>query len=168
MMFGRREGRLSSHVPGAWLTWPTLQDGSSGPEVAGASHHATDANTVVNNFGELLTAQLVVEKSGKWAGSVRVLFDGKVVGSIPSSLVPKFAKVVDQLHFEGFPAICRMTESPGQVAPWFLIHGRPEPRQADGPFIPPTGHTLKVALADGQAELLEASLNSRAEPPWLR
>ena len=66
-------------VTPSWLAWPTLSEANFGPEVAGTSLPRKELERIIERWGDLLTAELVIESKGAFAGAVRVLFDGEHV-----------------------------------------------------------------------------------------
>ena len=159
-VFGRK--RAASISP-TWLAWPTLTERAYGPEAVGTTHHVPEITAVLERWGPLFTAELVVEREGQFAGAVRVRVGGVEVGSVPRDQEESYRVVVNELTGSGSAATCRITASPGVNAPWLMIHGHPALRENGEPFLPPTGVDEYVELAAGQAEVLDASLYSRAK-----
>ena len=150
-------------TPPTWLAWPTLSEASSGPEATGTVHHAKELARIIKRWGDLLTAELVIESKGPYAGAVRVLVGGEEVASVPHAVSSDYRHIVEKLHAMGDAATCRISATDGELAPWLFILGRPAVRQEDAPFLPPTGPGDFVALSDGEMERLDATLNSRAK-----
>jgi hypothetical protein len=140
-----------------------LSEAGYGPEAIGATHHAAELARIMAQWGNLFTAELVIERTGQYAGAVRLLVGGEEVGSVPHGAADPYRPVIEALNAGGSAATCRISAEEGELAPWLLILGRPAVRPDDAPFLPPVGAGDYVTLAAGEAERLEASLNSRAK-----
>jgi hypothetical protein len=151
-VFGRKR---SASISPTWLAWPALTERACGPEAVATTHHVPEIRAIIDRWGPLLTAELVIEEEGQFAGAVRVQVGGVEVGSVPHDQEESYRVVVKALNGSGRAATCRLSATPGKQAPWLLIHGEP--------FLPPIGAGDFVVLADGRAEPLDASLNSRAK-----
>ena len=150
-------------TPATWLAWPTLSEASFGPEATGTLHHVGELEWVINRWGDLFTAELVGERTGPYADAVRLVVDGKEVGSVPHGVSDKYRPVVEALNAQGLAATCRISADRGELAPWLLILGRPAIRQNDAPFLPPSGPGDFVVLSSGEMERLDSALASRAK-----
>lgn len=159
-VFGRRK---ATPISPSWLAWPTLSELPGGPEAAGTAHHLQEAKAFIGRWGSLVTAELAIEEEGPYAGAVRLRVGGVEVGSVPHASADAYRAVVVALNGARLPATCRVSAAPGENAPWLLIHGGPAPRQDGEPFLPPASPGDFVALDAGEAERLDASLNSRAK-----
>ena len=150
-------------TPATWLAWPTLREVSFGYEATGDTHHAAELARIMTRWGDLFTAELVIELTGQYAGAVRLLVGGEEVGSVPHGAADAYRPVIEALNTGGSAATCRISADEGELAPWLLILGRPAVRPDDAPFLPPVGAGDYVTLAADEAERLDASLNSRAK-----
>jgi hypothetical protein len=109
-------------------------------------------------------AQLVIQANGAYEGAVRVMVGGSELGSIPSRLAGKFRDAITQLDSVGCPATCHAqleAELPEGNVDVFLW-AAPSLRDHDEPFLPP-GLGPPLRLYPGQAERLDASIDSRAK-----
>ena len=154
---------MSPPISPTWLAWPTLSEAGFGYEATGATHHSAELARIMAQWGDLFTAELVIERTGQYAGAVRLIVGGIEVGSVPHGAADAYRLVIEALNAAGSAATCRVSADEGELAPWLLILGRPAVRPDDAPFLPPVGAGDYVALAAGEAERLDASLNSRAK-----
>ena len=159
----QRLAKVTHATSPTWLAWPTLSEASFGHEAVGAVHHAGELARIIGRWGDVFTAELVIEEAGQYAGAVRLLVGGEQVGSVPHDASDEYRTVIETLRAGGNPATCRVSATEGQLAPWLLILGRPAIRQDNDPFLPPAGSGDYVTLSTGERERLEATLNSRAK-----
>ena len=79
---------------------------------------------------------------------------------MPHRIAEDYRQAVYELQRAGKRALCRISASPGPVAPGLLIHGAPRPRLLGDPFLPPTGSGEPVVLDAADTALLDASLGA--------
>jgi|GEM_PF-1345512 hypothetical protein len=149
-------------VPPTWLAWPTLKSAPTQTKTAGVFYHQDDLKKCLKAFGPLVMAELRIEMKGEYAGAVRVFVDGKMLGSLPAGMADDFRPVIAALHESGQLATCRalLEVARENFDVWLSV--QPENRPDDDPFLTPFS-SVSVTLYEGQAEALEASLNSKAK-----
>ena len=136
----------SPRISADWLAWPTLSERPTGPHVVGATFHKAELAIVTDFWGQLLMAELVVGPRGEFAGAVNLMVGGIAVGNVPHRIAEDYRQAVYELQRAGKRALCRISATPGPVAPGLLIHGAPRPRLLGDPFLPPTGAGESVVL----------------------
>jgi hypothetical protein len=144
-----------------WLAWPTLGELPSGPDVVGVTFHRPELGIIMDFWGPLFMAELVARPSSELSAPVVLVVGGVVVGSVPRRIAGEYRRAVDELHRSGKRALCRVSASPGPVAPLLLIHGAPRPRQLGDPFLPPTGAGDRVVLDPAETGRLQSVLEGR-------
>jgi hypothetical protein len=159
-VFGRKQ---VTAISPSWLVWPTLSELPYGPEAVGTTPHLKEITAIIDRWGSVVTAELAIEEKGQFAGAVRLRVGGAEVGTVPHGIADDYRAVIRALNSARLAATCRVSASPGESAPWLLIHGKPAPRQDGEPFLPPIGAGDFVVLGAGQAERLDGLLNSRAK-----
>jgi hypothetical protein len=132
----------------------------------GGHAYRKEAVDVLRRFGPLVLAELRIERSGQYAGAVRVCVGNAQLGSVPSELADAYRKVVETLTCNGQPATIHVELEIGEyVDVWGLC--KPQLRQEGEPLLP-TQYREDVHLFDGIAADLDASLNSRAKEKKVR
>ncbi|HLI32972.1 MAG TPA: hypothetical protein VKU89_09580 [Solirubrobacteraceae bacterium] len=149
-------------IGASWLAWPTLAERSVAVKVAGTNHYRNSAQAIFDRYGDLVMAALTIEARGTYAGAVRVEVAGAVLGHVPHGAADEYRNVVEALAKSTLPCTCRAELEVGDYADVWL-HGRPEPRSTDEPFLPPIDSEVAVDLDEGQARSLDESLCSRAK-----
>lgn len=148
-------------VSATWLAWPTLMSGGGLVKTAGVYYHQEELHRVIGTHGPLVMAELTVESSGQYAGAVHVSVGGTLLGNIPHELAEKYREAVLRLHADDKPATCRaQLEALEYFDVW--LDAKPEVRTGETPFLPRLGG-VDVDLDQGQAERIDASLNSKAK-----
>jgi hypothetical protein len=145
-------------IPADWLAWPTLSESPSGPGVVGVNFYKAELAVIMNFWGPLLMAELVVGPKGEFSEPVNLVVGGVAVGNVPHRMAEDYRRAVSELHRSGKRAICRISATPGPVAPRLLIHGAPRPRRLGDPFLPPAGPGEQVVLDVEGAGRLDAAL----------
>jgi hypothetical protein len=69
-----------------------------------------------------LTAKLVVESEGQFAGVARVAVGGVDLGSVPHRLPEVYWVVVKTLTSVASATTCRLSATRGELARWLRIH----------------------------------------------
>ncbi len=154
-------GRSGEGVPAArprisadWLAWPTLSESPSGPDVVGVNFYKAELAAIMNLWGPLFMAELVVGPKGEFSEPVNLVVGGAAVGNVPHRMAGDYRKAISELHRSGKRAICRISATPGPIAPLLVIHGAPRPRRLGDPFLPPAGPGEPVVLdAEGTGRL---------------
>ena len=129
-----------------WLAWPTLSESPSGPDVVGANFHKAELGVIMDFWGPLFMAELVVGPKGEFSRPVYLVVGGIVIGNVPHRIAEDYRQAVYELSRSGKRALCRISASPSPVAPRLLIHGTPHPRRLGDPFLPPSGSGEAVVL----------------------
>jgi hypothetical protein len=167
-----RAGPVTPPIPAAgprisadWLAWPTLGESPSGPDVVGVNFYKAELAVIMNFWGPLLMAELVVGPKREFSEPVNLVVGGIAVGNVPHRIAEDYRRAVSELHRSGKRAICRISAKPGPVAPLLLIHGAPRPRRLGDPFLPPAGPGEQVVLDAEGAVRLEAAWADGARGP---
>ncbi len=126
--------------------------------MVGVNFYKAELAVIMNFWGPLLMAELVVGPKGEFSEPVNLVVGGIAVGNVPHRIAEDYRQAVGELHGAGKRAICRISATPGPVAPRLLIHGAPRPRRLGDPFLPPAGPGEQVVLDSEGADGLEAAL----------
>lgn len=150
----------SPRISADWLAWPTLTELPTGPRAVGATFHKPELAVVMDFWGQLFMAELVMGPRSEVAGAVLLVVGGIAVGNLPHRIAEDYRQAVYELQRTGKRALCRISATPGPVAPDLLVHGAPRPRRLGDPFLPPTGGGEYVVLEVDDTALLDASLGT--------
>lgn len=148
-----------------WLAWPTLSESPSGPDVVGANFHKAELAVIMDFWGPLFMTELVVGPKGEFSRPVYVVVGGIVIGNVPHRIAEGYRQAVYELHRSGKRALCRVSATPGPVAPLLLIHGAPRARRLGDPFLPPTGSGEPVVLDPEGTGRMEAMVRQGGRKP---
>ena len=132
-------GAGTPRISADWLAWPTLSELPSGPDAVGVNFHKPELGMIMDFWGALFMAELVVGLSNEVSAPVHLVVGGVVVGNVPNRIAGEYRSAVRELHRHGKRALCRISATPSPVAPLLLVHGAPRPRRLGDPFLPPTG-----------------------------
>jgi len=122
---------------------------------------------LIAQWGPLLMAELRLETSGQYAGAVRLWVGDDIVASIPHEDAEPFREIVREANTQGLPATCRIAiEDDGE---WLDIWVPNKLGLSDthGAFFSGLGE-IDVSLDPGEAERIDASLNSKAKNKRVR
>jgi len=129
--------------------------------------HQDVTRALIAQWGPLVMAELRLETSGQYAGAVRLWVGDDIVASIPHEDAEPFREIVREANTQGLPATCRIAiEDDGE---WLDIWVPNKLGLSDthGAFFSGLGE-IDVSLDPGEAERIDASLNSKAKNKRLR
>ncbi len=129
--------------------------------MVGATFHKAELAVIMDFWGPLFMAELVVGPTGEFSRPVYLVVGGIVIGNMPHRIAEDYRQAVYELHRSGKRALCRISATPGPVAPLLLVHGVPRPRRLGDPFLPPTGSGEPVVLnPDGTGRVEAVPVNA--------
>lgn len=160
MIFHKKHTVPAPAAP-SWLTATTLAPTVGAfSKMAGVFYHAEDVRRLAVSLGPFVTVTLRIETTGEYAGAVRVVVDGTVVGSVPHAQAGTYRAAIAALHPRPATGWAELEADDQSVDVW--LRATDQLRQPTDPALPPFAEQ-RVELDETTAAQFDAMLNSRAK-----